>query len=254
MNRAGALLELDGDFGPASQRALRACQEDAGLPATGVADAPTWAWLEAQPEPSPDLSCEQVTFIVREEVGSRAYYTRHAAKPHFPGAESGITIGLGYDLRFQTPETFEADWAQALSAEVLAALRPFLGRKGRAADVAALASIEVPFRAAWRVFTGKTLPDFVGRTKRAFPTFDGLSDPCKGVLVSLIYNRGTSMRGASRREMRAIRDHLAAGALAAVAAELESMKRLWPAGSGLRDRRDREAARWRRGLREAVED
>jgi hypothetical protein len=71
------------------------------------------------------------------------------------------------------------------------------------------------------------------------------------VLASLIYNRGASMDGDRRREMRAIREHLEARALLKVADEIEAMKRLWPNSKGLRDRRDREAALWRNGLSEA---
>jgi hypothetical protein len=51
--------------------------------------------------------------------------------------------------------------------------------------------------------------------------------------------------------MRAIREHLEARALLKVADEIEAMKRLWPNSKGLRDRRDREAALWRKGLSEA---
>jgi len=69
--------------------------------------------------------------------------------------------------------------------------------------------------------------------------------------VSLVYNRGPEMSGDRRREMKAIQVHLAAGDFSEVAVEIEAMKRLWPNSRGLRDRRDREAGLWRKGLEEA---
>src|SRR3546814_6955875 len=81
----GALLDCDGDFGSVTEGAVKEAQQRAGLPATGIADAATWAWLEAQPEPSDSIPVEAVTFIVTEEVGGRQFYDRHVAMPHFPG-------------------------------------------------------------------------------------------------------------------------------------------------------------------------
>jgi hypothetical protein len=251
LNRIGALLEVDSDFGPATERAVKEVQELAKLPVTGIAGQATWDWLESQPLPSPHLSTTDVTFVVREEVGSREFYDRVTAFPHCPGEESGVTIGIGYDLRFQGPGNFEADWQEELPREVLATLRPHLGEMGSSDAVTALQSIKIPFHAAWTVFTKRTLPRYIGVTRTAYPQFGELPDGCRGVLASLIYNRGASMDGERRREMRAIREHLEARALLKVADEIEAMKRLWPNSKGLRDRRDREAALWRNGLSEA---
>lgn len=251
LNRTGTLLSLDGDFGPATEKAVREAQREAGLPVTGEADPETWRWLEAQPEPSPDLPCAGVTFVVREEVGSRVQYDRVAARPHFPGESSGVTIGIGYDLQFQG-NSFENDWAGELSAEQIARLRSWLGKRGTSQAAQELADIVVPFRSAWRVFTVKTLPKYVDQTRGAFPSFNSLPDLCRAVLVSLVYNRGPRLDDSSgedrRREMRQIRIALDRGDLAAVPELLQSMKRLWPGSRGLQDRRDREAGLWRQGL------
>src|SRR3546814_10037169 len=75
------LLDCDGDFGSVTEGAVKEAQQRAGLPATGIADAATWAWLEAQPEPSDSIPVEAVTFIVTEEVGGRQFYDRHVAMP-----------------------------------------------------------------------------------------------------------------------------------------------------------------------------
>lgn len=251
LNRIGALLIDDGDFGQATEGAVMEAQSIAGLPATGIADQQTWTWLEAQPNPSPDLSTRDVTFVVREEVSDRKSYDRVTAFPHFPGEESGVTIGIGYDLRFQGPGSFAADWKEELPPTDFDKLTQHLGIPGSLKDVAALHSIKIPFPTAWRVFTKSTLPRYISQTKSAFPQFHELPDGCRGALVSLVYNRGTAMTGDRRREIRAIRDHIAAHNFAKVVTELESMKRLWPNSRGLRDRRDREAALWFKGLTEA---
>ena len=248
LNRGGALLSVDGDFGGGTEGAVKEAQDAGELPVTGIVDAATWAMLEALPEPSDVIPTEAVTFIVREEVGSRKFYDRHVAMPHFPGEASGVTIGVGYDLRFQEPADFEADWAEVLSPQAMAALRPHLGKKGSAAAVAALKELHIPFHAAWQVFIRRALPRAIQHTESCYEDLQDLPPLCRGVLVSLVYNRGTKLTGDSRREMKAIRDHLAAGDLDGVAAEIESMKRLWPNSKGLRKRRDKEAAMWRKGL------
>src|SRR3546814_19429852 len=104
LNRIGALLDCDGDFGSVTEGAVKEAQQRAGLPATGIADAATWAWLEAQPEPSDSIPVEAVTFLMTEEVGGRQSYERHVAIPQLPGVHSGVTKGPGYDPRLPAAE------------------------------------------------------------------------------------------------------------------------------------------------------
>jgi Putative peptidoglycan binding domain len=248
MNRGGMLLDEDGQFGTGTETAVRESQGFGRLPLTGRVDVATWAWLRAQPEPSPDIATKTVTFIAREEVGSRAYYENHATHPSFPGGQSGITIGVGYDLRFQTRDGFTTDWGRVLSRQQFDALLPFVARQGSAEIVRELAAILVPWRAAWTVFIQRLLPTYVIRTRAAFPGFDQLNRLLRGVLVSLVYNRGTKMDGDERKEMREIRDAVQTGNLNAVPQAILSMKRLWPDSDGLRLRREREAELFREGL------
>src|SRR5690349_15577713 len=79
LNRAGAILDPDGDFGGGTARAVREFRAanalpGPGLPGTEIIDAPLWALLNALPEPSPDLPTRAVAFIAREEVGGRDFY------------------------------------------------------------------------------------------------------------------------------------------------------------------------------------
>jgi hypothetical protein len=252
MNRVGMLLDDDGQFGSGTEAAVRESQELAGLMLTGRVDAATWAWLRAQPEPSSDIATKAVTFITKEEVGSRSYYENHAARPCFPGGQSGVTIGVGYDLRFQTREEFTADWGSALDPQQLDALLPFVGRPGSAQMVRELKTVVVPWHTAWTVFIRRLLPGYVIRTRGAFPGFDQLNRLLRGVLVSLVYNRGTKMNGDDRREMREIRDAVQTGNLNAIPQAISSMKRLWPNSEGLQLRREREAELFREGLHPSV--
>ena len=257
LNRAGAILEEDGDFGAATERAVREFRRSKGLADIAVIDADVWPLLRALPEPSPVIPTRAVAFIAREEVGGREFYDAHAVHPEWPGGDSGVTIGVGYDLGFQSD--FETDWGDLLSAADMAALRSWMGRTGDAAapGPAQLAGITVPWPAAWLGYVRRTLPQQVTLTQETFRVGGGATLPplCLGVLVSLVYNRGAGMtdeRGSDRRkEMREIRDTLVAGILTPVADLLRSMARLWPETNGVHGRRLREAALFEIGLRGA---
>jgi peptidoglycan hydrolase-like protein with peptidoglycan-binding domain len=107
LNRAGAILDPDGDFGGGTVRAVREFRLANGLPDNGLIDSPMWDLLRALSEPSPDIPTKTVAFIAREEVGGRDYYDSSCARPAWPGGDSGVTIGVGYDLGYQT--AFEDD-------------------------------------------------------------------------------------------------------------------------------------------------
>ena len=253
LNRAGAILDPDGSYGGGTEAVVREFQAANGLPVTGTIDADTWQKLRGLPEPSPDIPTRAVAFIAREEVSSRQYYDTKCARPTWPGGASGVTIGVGYDLGYQGK--FDADWSDLLTPAQMDALRPWLGRQGATASAgpAQLQAISIPWHAAWTVFIRRSLPGEITLTRA---TFHGPVAPpplCLGVLVSLVYNRGTSMTDSqqspgNRKEMRDIRDAVAAGRLGDVPAALRAMKRLWPEGNGLRDRREREAKLFEEGL------
>jgi GH24 family phage-related lysozyme (muramidase) len=242
LNKAGAMLLIDGQFGPASERALRYVMGD--LQAAG--ETALIQKLLAMPEPCAYLPTEAVTLIAREEVGDRHGYEIQAGHPTWPGGESGVTIGIGFDLRFET--SFEDDWVFVLPPASLGALKPWIGKQGGPQAVIELAHVAIPFKAAWTVFTRFSLLTYAGKTSAAFPGYHSLPPLCRGALVSLVYNRGADMSGDRRREMRAIRDLVEYGELAAVPAQLEAMQRLWPSVPGLQARRRREADLWRAGL------
>ena len=262
LNRAGAMLELDGDFGPGTKRGVIYAQEVMEREQTGVADRHLWEWLESLSEPFPALATEGVAFIARAETGGLRYYNEVSRWPHFPGLSSGITIGVGYDLRHHNREAFQLCWSPHLPEDAITELLNDIERPGSAERARELKEmgLEVPFQAAWSVFVDETLPRFYGKTERIYPSLAGLPDLCRSVLVSIVFNRGSGLEGEGRAEMRSIRDILAQadGASLPVSArrdlwsevpvQIEAMVRLWPNTPGLCKRREDEAKLWRKGL------
>lgn len=262
LNRVGAMLIADGDFGPATETGVRYVQDIAGMANTGSADESLWHWLETQEEPYPLLATNGIAFIALEETGGLRHYHNFTRWPHFPGYSSGITIGVGYDLRFNSEESFKTLWASHLPEEVVLELSSDIGKRGTKKRVAQLKrlGVEIPFKAAWPVFVDKTLPTFYTETESIYPSLPRLPDMCRSVLVSLVFNRGASLTGSRRSEMRAIRDILVLAdnneidkrrrkmILVEVEDQLISMKRLWNPHSGVYKRRQAEANLWRTSL------
>ncbi|HEY5973598.1 MAG TPA: hypothetical protein VIU41_02550 [Geobacteraceae bacterium] len=152
----------------------------------------------------------------------------------WPGGSSGITIGIGYDLGYVTVDQFESDWEPYLSADALARLKTAIGKTGIAAKNRApqFSDIKIMPQDAESVFFHRTLPLHALRTEQALPGVTELPDDAQGALLSLVFNRGTSMVGDRRVEMRAIRDAVPQKDLQEIADQLRSMKRLW-VGKGL---------------------
>lgn len=163
----------------------------------------------------------------------------------WPGGESGITLGIGYDIGFVTPEQLEEDWSQHLGSDQIERLKTAIGLKGESARQRAseFKDITVTRAQAEEVFTNKTLPLHSQRTEGAFPGADQLPADAQGALVSLVFNRGPALSGDSRAEMRAVRDAVAQGNLQEIANQIRAMKRLWVGKGldGLLKRRDAEA-------------
>jgi N-acetylmuramoyl-L-alanine amidase len=171
----------------------------------------------------------------------------------WPGAFSGISLGVGYDLGHVTAAQFERDWGKHLTRSQVGRLTAAIGKKGRAAAAMAprFGDIRVTRAAAMDVFTSSTLPRFSRAALRAFPGMEKLPTNAQGALVSLVFNRGADMRGPRRREMANIQRIIAnavlprdlAAVLQAIAREIKSMKRLWDIRTlrGLHRRRDAEA-------------
>ena len=194
--------------------------------------------------------------IVAEEVTSAAVYKKKYRRPEWPGASSGATIGIGYDLG-QTPEaTIKADWKGRVSDEMLEAMLSTSGQTaaaGKRATARIKNSVDIPWAVALEVHEECVIPRWEARLISALPNAKKLHPDCFGALLSLIFNRGPSFNnpGDRYREMRAIKSHMVAGKFDAIPDELRSMKRLWDL-AGLRKRRDREAGLFEHGLEQPI--
>jgi GH24 family phage-related lysozyme (muramidase) len=193
------------------------------------------------------VSPAAVRLMVVSEIGSDAEYAASEARPTWPGEDSGVTIGVGYDLGYVEPARVHADWDGLLPAATVTRLAQVAGMKGAKAQaaVAALQDISVPLAAAQAVFTTRTLAQLPGQVRAAFPGADALPDDAFGALASVGFNRGFEISSTDPRriEMWQIRDALAERRPRDIPSYLRAMKRLWPAGeNGLRTRRDAEAA------------
>jgi GH24 family phage-related lysozyme (muramidase) len=201
--------------------------------------------------------------VIRHESGGRDYYEKVLeSRPHWPGYASGLTIGFGWDLGYHSRAELERVWRPYLGPTATDRLAAAVGLRavepGRATKVVrlkalrrALADIRIPWEIAEAVFDRETLPATVALTERALPHTDELPDDCFGALVSLVLNRGAGGfdHPAPRyAEMRAIKACMAARDFDRIPAELRNMARLWPESSGLRTRREEEAALFESGL------
>ena len=201
------------------------------------------------------ISQASFDLIVSSEVTSKAVYLKKYQRPEWPGLQSGATIGIGYDIGQNSRAQFRADWNGKLPEAVLAQLEKACGVTGEAAHAVVLklrkiAAVSVPWDSAIDVFSNHDIPRYMAMCRAALPGFDDLPPDCKGAILSIVFNRGPSFRkdGPRYAEMRQIRACMISGNLAAIPAQIRSMKRLWPKGNGLLPRRDAEAALFAKGL------
>jgi hypothetical protein len=250
LNRLGSLLLIDGDFGSSTEAAVVDARGNLRLPASHEADEELLEALAKVPEPSVELTAPGVTFIAREEVSSPGEYRRKYKHPVWPTQKSGITIGIGYDLRFADRAKLSADWGDVLRQDLIDRLAGVSGRPGSAEQLAQVADIEISLLEAVGVFLKRMMPEHIAHTRNAYPTLDTLPPHRRTALISLVFNRGSDLEGDRRREMKRIRDLLVAGDFEHVAEQLEAMTRLWDPvqEGGVIERRRYEAQLWRGGF------
>lgn len=236
------------------ERRLRNLQSHIGVEGDGLIGPVTLTRLEdlldegrdvVSRSHSLEVSKTGLDQLMQFEISSERNYERRLAAPIWPGGESGVTIGVGYDLGFNTRATIRSDWGGRIPDAVLEELLTAAGRKGQAARamIPGFSRIRVALQPAKEVFYSRTLPRFASETRRAYPGTESLPADAQAMMLSLVYNRGTKMDGPRRSEMAAIRPLVRRGDLPGIAAQIRSMKRLWDINElrGLHIRRDREA-------------
>ena len=255
LNKVGSILLVDGDFGPGTTAAVVDARVVLHQPGPPDADDAIQQALAAVPDPLPAVTAAGITFIARAEVTSATAYRRSFRQPVWPGGESGVTIGIGYDLKFPTQAQLRADWQAHLPETALMRLTMVLGKAGSHALADSVSDVDVPLDDAMAVFVAHTLPGTILSVHKMYPQSDTLPPARLTALVSLVYNRGTRLtdRDAAkqdRREMREIASLLAAENADAVADQLDAMSRLWDPQNqaGVVQRRHDEARLWRAGF------
>lgn len=192
---------------------------------------------------------------------------RYNPLPHWPGGSSGLTIGMGYDLKHQTQDQLEEDWGDILTPEQLERLEdyvPTIDARGRRVDpvldaneaaVVATRDIEIRYEDAVKVFEESILPRYEDEAYRAFPGLEDADPYMKAAVVSMVYNRGGSIpsaadaAGSERKRLRRkhfleIRAAVVKKDTTAIAAALRKMKTEHTnpdTSAGLRRRREAEA-------------
>jgi hypothetical protein len=200
------------------------------------------------------ISDDAVNLIIAFEVTNQSRYERLYQLPVWPRGRSGVTIGIGYDVGYSTPEWLREDWGGLLSERDLSTLQEACTITGpRAADIIPrLTAIRIPWVDAYKQFTTTSLPRFTAETIAALPNNSKLSEDSLGALVSLVYNRGPSFKlvGDRYREMRAIHLDMVNEEYDRIPDEIRNMQRLWKDDSdtaGLVTRRILEAALFEKG-------
>jgi hypothetical protein len=210
-------LEADGVVGPATLTAIERLM----------------AGISTPPEEKLRLNCSSVglDWLVKFEISSEAYYNRFLKHPTWPGGDSGVTIGVGYDLGFVTIARLRRDWGGKIADADLKKLEKVCGLKGEKAQskvkLVSIRAVAVALESARRVFYTSSLPAFAKKCLKVYPGIEKLPADAQAALLSLIFNRGTRKSGSTRREMKAIEALIVAGDLDGIADQILSMKRLW---------------------------
>jgi hypothetical protein len=178
--------------------------------------------------PPPEINEAGYQVILDFEVGGgKRYYERFLKRPEWPGAASGLTVGVGYDCGYNSRTVILSDWRALPERERLAECSGVTGSRAKAL-IGDRRDIEVPWLLAEDVFQRVSVAKFWQLCRRSWgPDFDALRPNAQWALLSLTFNRGNSFSGPSREEMRRIRDLIPARDYAGMAAQLRKMVRVW---------------------------
>ena len=198
------------------------------------------------------ISPEARDLVIGFEVSDKRTYERKYQRPEWPGGASGITIGIGYDIGYGSANAISSHWKGLLSEPDIALLCSGAGLKGKAAqaELSRFKSIVVPYDVALEVYRRTTMPGYGRRVLGAFPNTADLAGHAFGALFSLVYNRGESLKGTNREEMKRISELTAARQFDEVPGQIRAMKHIWEGRGlpGLIQRRELEARLFERGL------
>lgn len=185
------------------------------------------------------ISPESRELILYYETGGQGNYIAKLERPTVPPGASGITVGIGYDLGYNTAGQIRADWGGMIPAPQVERLASVAGRTGANARAALsrVRDIVIPWEAAVKVYENRTVPRFAALTVKAYPGIKATPPHIQGVMLSTSFNRGTAFSPYERRkELVWTRDDIRAAKLAKLPDYQLSMRRLWPTIRGLQRR------------------
>jgi hypothetical protein len=185
--------------------------------------------------------------LLKYEVGGgKSYYEKYLSKFTWPGGASGPTIAIGIDCAYYSKEELGKIFS-FLPDNELNLVKGASGKTGSNGKEYTRslrsAGISVSWDMAVQMFEKFTWPKFSKLAEKTFPGLEFFSPDAYGAIVSLIFNRGTSLKGDSRLEMRNIKNLVPKKNYKSIAREIRSMKRLWlnKGLDGLLERREAEA-------------
>lgn len=193
------------------------------------------------------LSPQARELLLKYEVGGgRSYYEKYLSKFTWPGGASGPTIGIGIDCAYYKPEELRIifSFLPKNQVELICGAYGKTGEDGKIyTRTLRAAGIEVGWNDAIKIFENQTWTKFSSLAEKVFPGLDQLCSNAYGAIVSLIFNRGGSLKGDSRLEMRNIKNLISNKNYKQIANEIRKMKRIWVGKGldGLLERRDAEA-------------
>jgi GH24 family phage-related lysozyme (muramidase) len=181
-----------------------------------------------------------------EVGGGKEYYDKFLSKFTWPKGASGPTIGIGIDCAYYTPQEIEKIF-NFLPDNQIRLIKGASGKTGESGKeytkILRKENITVNWEQAIEIFNNITWKKFTFLAEKTFPSLDKLCPDAYGAIVSLVFNRGTSLKGPSRLEMLKIRDIVPQKDYNAIASQIRKMKRLWVGKNmeGLITRRESEA-------------
>jgi hypothetical protein len=190
---------------------------------------------------------KSVSFLIQAE--------KLADRPYWPKGNSGITIGVGWDLGYHSAAELKTTWSE-LRPEVLGRLEKAAGIKGQQAQalLPQMRSVLIPESVSLTVFRDSLVRQYYPLVLQMFPQIEKLPTNVQVAFISVLFNRGPVMghdpdwriaKDVDRRwEIRRMRDDVNRQDFFAIYAHLGTMKRLWenagPRGLLIR-RRDEQA-------------
>lgn len=142
--------------------------------------------------------------IVHFEVGGKSYYKKVYQRPIWARGASGVTVGIGYDLGYNSKCQIQKDWGDILPKDMVDALKSCAGIKGSASRLHQQRIkyvVSIPLESAMKVFVKRTMPRFASLARNTFKTLEDADPYIQDMMLSQTFNRGASTRGYSRRHV-----------------------------------------------------